>query len=68
MYVKWMTITLTSQESASVVARSLSNSLVVAWNIVTLVPQRPAFFYTKAFVYNSLGICLIMTKLLHHTV
>ena len=23
---------------------------------------RPAFFYTKAFVYNSVAICLIMTK------
>ena len=29
---------------------------------------RPAFFYTKAFVYNSVAICLIMIKLLHHAV
>ena len=25
---------------------------------------RPAFFYTKPFVYNSVAICLIMIKLL----
>ena len=29
---------------------------------------RPAFFYTKAFVYNSVAISLIRIKLLHHTV
>mgnify|MGYP001794265208 CR=1 FL=1 len=29
---------------------------------------RPAFFYTKAFVANSVAICLIMIKLLHNTV
>ena len=29
---------------------------------------RPAFFYTKAFVYNSMAIRLIMTKLLHPTI
>ena len=29
---------------------------------------RPAFFYTKHFVYNPVAICLIMIKLLHHTV
>ena len=29
---------------------------------------RPAFFYTKPFVYNSVAICLIMIKLLHHAV
>ena len=28
----------------------------------------PAFFFTKPFVYNSVAICLIMIKLLHHTV
>ena len=28
---------------------------------------RPAFFYTKAFVYNSLAISLIVIKLLHPT-
>ena len=27
----------------------------------------PAFFYTKAFVNDSVAICLIMTKLLHLT-
>ena len=27
---------------------------------------RPAFFYTKPFVYNSVAICLIMNKLLHN--
>ena len=29
---------------------------------------RPAFFYTKPFVYIYVAICLIMVKLLHHTV
>ena len=29
---------------------------------------KPAFFYTKPFVYNSVASCLIMIKLLHHTV
>ena len=29
---------------------------------------RPAFFYTKPFVDNSVAISLIMIKLLHHTV
>ena len=29
---------------------------------------RPAFFYTKPIVYNSVAICLIMIKLLHDTV
>ena len=29
---------------------------------------RPALFYTKPFVYNSVAICLIMIKLLHHPV
>ena len=35
----------------------------------TLKPKvRPAFFYTKAFDYISMAICLIMTKLLYYTV
>ena len=29
---------------------------------------RPAFFYTEHFVYYSVAMCLIMTKLWHHTV
>ena len=29
---------------------------------------RPAFFYTKPFVYNSVAICLIIIKLLHQPV
>ena len=29
---------------------------------------RPAFSYAKLFVYNSVAICLIMIKLLHHPV
>ena len=29
---------------------------------------RPAFFYTRAFDYNSVAICLIMIKLSHYTV
>ena len=33
-----------------------------------LINVRPTFFYTKAFVYNSVAICLIMIKLLHHGV
>ena len=34
----------------------------------TTTNVRPAFFYTKAFVYNSVAICLIMTKLSYRTV
>ena len=29
---------------------------------------RPAFFYTKAFVYNLVAICMIIINLLNHTV
>ena len=32
------------------------------------VTVRPAFFYTKAFVYNCVAICQIMFKLSHCTV
>ena len=34
----------------------------------TVANVRPAFLYTKAFVDNSVVICLIMIKLIHHIV
>ena len=37
-------------------------------HLSTRVNIRPAFFYTKAFIYNSVAICLIIIRLLHHTV
>ena len=36
--------------------------------LMAYINVRPAFFYAEAFVYNSVAIRLIMTKLLHHTV
>ena len=41
-----------------------------AFQIIKLriINVRPAFFYTKVFIYNSMAICLIMTKLLHPTI
>ena len=44
----------------------VSNALDPAMGKVTNV--RPAFFYTKPFVYNSVAICLIIIKLSHHPV
>ena len=37
-------------------------------NIMTKTNVRPAFFYTIAFVYNSVAICQIIFKLSHCTV
>ena len=38
-------------------------------NLIALVTNvRQAFFYTKAFNYDSVVICLIMTKILHPTI
>ena len=35
----------------------------------TIINVRPAFFYTKAYLYNnSVAICLTMIKLVYHTV
>ena len=33
-----------------------------------VVNGRPAFFYTKPFVYNSVTICMIDTKPSHHII
>ena len=34
----------------------------------TCINVRPEIFYKKKFDYNSLAICLISTKLSHHTI
>ena len=36
--------------------------------LLKIAKWRPAFFYTKPFVYESVAICLIMIKLLHNPV
>ena len=36
--------------------------------ILLFVNVRPALFYAKTFVYNSVAIYVIMIKLLHHPV
>ena len=41
---------------------------LVFFKTFVLSNVRPAFFYTKRFVYNSVAICLIVIKLLHHAV
>ena len=44
------------------------HTIFMVLSIVLLVINvRPPFFYTKPFVYNSVFICLIMIKLIHHT-
>ena len=40
----------------------------VSHNPIKIINVRAAFFNTKAFVYQSVAICLIMIKLLHHAV
>ena len=41
------------------------------WNetfFAAIFNVRPAFFYTKALIFNSVASCLIMTKVLHPTI
>ena len=46
----------------------ITNDCILVWNIKLFINVKPAFFYTKPFVYKSVAICLIMIKLLHHPV
>ena len=44
------------------------HSLLLQLVILYFINVRLAFFYTKAFVYNSVATCLTMIKSIHHTV
>ena len=42
--------------------------LDIMTKFLRVVNVRQAFFYAKPFVYNSVAICMIDTKLSHHII
>ena len=70
LYVKLSSHLFFKYQSISLVFLCGQNMIIFLQTFQYSSPQpnvRPPFFYTKPFVYNSVAICLIMIKLIHHT-